>query len=205
MSNILTLTNDKKSLEQLYQIQNQSPPSIQNLPNLGTIYDIDLNERKVNAPAVLSVSRDHKSGVVYFQVDRFYDYMDLTETICLIQYFPPGQNKEEKIAHTYIVPFFDTISHSDKGKIIFPWVVGGAATQAEGEIQFAIRFYKIHFEEGKATLVYNLNTTPAVSKILYGLEADDEAMRLEYDTPIASAYESLIAQLSNQRIEWTIL
>jgi hypothetical protein len=116
--------------------------------------------------------------------------MDLSETICLIQYFPPGQ--KEKVAHTYIVPFFDIVSHQDVGTMIFPWVVGGAATQKEGEIQFAIRFYKIHFEEGKATLVYNLNTVPTTSKILYGLEADDEAMKLEYDIP-TTAYENLVA------------
>jgi hypothetical protein len=30
-------------------------------------------------------------------------------------------------------------------------------------------------------LVYSLNTLPAKSEILYGMEADDEAMKLEYD------------------------
>lgn len=202
MSDALTLQETKKSLDQLYQIQTQSPPAINNLPKTGTIYDIDLNSRTVAAPKLLSVSRDHKSGVIYFRVDRFYDYMDLAETICLIQYIPP--HSKEKITHTYIVPFFDILSHSDKGKMIFPWVVGGAATQVEGEIQFAIRFYKVDIKDGKATLVYNLNTSPATSRILYGLEADDEAMSLEYDISV-EAYEALIAQLSNQRTTWTIL
>lgn len=202
MSNVLTIEQTKKSLDQLYQIQTQSPPTINNLPKTGAIYNIDLNTRTIEAPKFLSVSRDHKAGVVYFKVDRFYDYMDLAETICLIQYIPP--HSKEKIAHTYIVPFFDILSYLDEGKIIFPWVVGGAATQKEGDIQFAIRFYKTSVKDGKTTLVYNLNTAPATSKILYGLEADDEAMKLEYDIPL-EAYESLINQLSNQRTTWTIL
>ncbi len=202
MSTVLTLTESKKSLDQLYQIQTQSPPYINNLPKTGTLYDIDLNTRTIKAPKTLSVSRDHKSGVIYFCVDRFYDYMDLAETICLIQYIPP--QSQDKIVHTYIVPFFDILSHSDKGKMVFPWVVGGAATQKEGDVQFAIRFYKTDMENGVATLVYNLNTSPATSRVLYGLEANDEATRLEYDIP-TEAYAALISQLSNQRTAWTIL
>ena len=128
--------------------------------------------------------------------------MDLTNTVCLIQYFPVG---EKKSPYIYAVPFYNTTILEDKGQIIFPWVVNGAATQKEGDLRFAIRFYRVDDSDGKISLVYNLNTTPVTTKVLYGLEADDETMKLEYDDPIASRYESLIAQLSNQRTEWTIL
>lgn len=129
--------------------------------------------------------------------------MDLSNTICIIQYIPPGST--DKIAHTYVVPFFDIMSNADKNKIIFPWVIGGAATQAEGTIKFAIRFYRIDSdEENKPILTYNLNTEPAESKILYGLEVDDEATKLEYNIS-TDAYLSLIQQLSNQRTAWTVL
>lgn len=203
MSDALILKESNNGLDLLFQVQTQAPPAISNLPKAGAIYDIDLNTRKITAPNFLSISRDHKSKVVYFRVDRYYDYMDLSETVCLIQYIPPGS--KNKVAHTYIVPFFDIISSSDQGKIIFPWVVGGAATQQEGIIQFAIRFYRIEMdEENKPLLAYNLNTEPATSKILYGLEADDKAMKLEYDIP-TDAYLALIQQLSDQRTAWTIL
>ena len=47
MSNVLTLTESQKTLEQLFQIQTQTPPtSIRNLPTT-TIYDIHLNIRVV--------------------------------------------------------------------------------------------------------------------------------------------------------------
>jgi hypothetical protein len=132
--------------------------------------------------------------------------MDLANTICLIQYIPPGN--KDKVPYTYVVPFFDVLTYADEGKMVIAWDVGGPATQKEGVLQFAIRFYKVaEDEEGKTQLIYNLNTVPASSKILYGLEADDEAMKVEYDEPIkeASQFENLISKLSNQRTEWTIL
>lgn len=208
MSDVLTLTESQKSLEQLLQIQTQAPPSpIRNLPTSTTVYDIDLNTRTVEAPRILSVSRDHKSTVIYFRVDRYYDYMDLAETVCLIQYYPAGNNKT-KVPFTYVVPFFDILSNEDTGKIIFPWVIGGPATKEEGNLQFAIRFYKVDTDEtGKPVLTYNLNTSPVSSKILYGLEVDDEAMKIEYDEPIADLkqFENLIHQISDLRTKWTIL
>lgn len=129
--------------------------------------------------------------------------MDLANTVCIIQYIPPGNT--DGIVHTYVVPFYDIMSNSDENKMIFPWVIGGAATQAEGVIEFAIRFYRIKMdEENKPILVYNLNTEPVKSRILYGLQADDEAMQMEYNIS-TEAYLALIQQLSNQRTAWTIL
>lgn len=204
MSDVLTLKENKKSLDQLFQIQTQVPPSpIRNLPTSTNTYDIDLNTRSIQAPKILSVSRDHKSTVIYFCIDRYYDYMDLAETVCLVQYIPYGH---KGAPYTYVVPFFDILSYQDTGKMVFPWVVGGPATATEGTIQFAIRFYKVDTnEDGEVVLTYNLNTTPTTSRVLYGLEADDAAMKLAYDEPIATQYENLISQLSSQTTKWTLL
>jgi hypothetical protein len=74
------------------------------------------------------------------------------------------------VAYTYVVPSFDTLSHAEEGKIIFSWAIGGAATQIEGDIEFAIRFYQINFDnEEQPILTYNLNTKPAKSTISHGL------------------------------------
>lgn len=203
MSEALTLKESKNNLDILFQIQSQASPTISSLHKAKSVYDIDLNTRKITTPNFVSISKDHKSRVIYFRVDRYYDYMDLSETVCIIQYFPPGNT--DKIAHTYVVPFYDVISNSDQNKIIFPWVVGGAATQSEGTIEFAIRFYRIEIDDNnQPILVYNLNMEPTKSKILYGLQADDEAMQLEYNIS-TDAYLALIDQLSNQRTAWTIL
>ena len=49
----------------------------------------------------------------------------------------------------------------DRPKILFPWTIGGNATENIGELQFAIRFYQVDDEQ----LVYNLNTKPAKTRI----------------------------------------
>lgn len=220
LNNITEITEKKNTLEELYDIQTKNPPSISYLPHADKIYDIDLNTRQINAPKFLSIQRDHKSEVIYFRVNRYFDHMDLATTICIIQYITP--NDESRIPHIYIVPFFDVMSDFKlkditetsrdenyiSGKwnptMIFPWCIGGAATEMSGTIEYSIRFYKINKENNKLTLVYNLNTLPAKSEILYGLEVDDEAMKAEYDIP-TKQYEELIAQLLASKTFWTII
>ena len=82
----MATVSEKEYLEQLHQIQSQNPPSIALLSNAEVIYDVDLSTRKIDSPKFLSVARDHKSETIYFRVDRFFDYMDLTNTICVVQY-----------------------------------------------------------------------------------------------------------------------
>ena len=184
----------EKSVEDLLKIQTQAPPQIIHLPYArpNKIYNIDLNTRLINAPSMLSVSRDHQSSIIYFRTDRYFDYMDLTETVCVIQYIIAGE--KEKVPYTYIVPFFDT--ETEPGKIIFPWVIGGPATSKEGKIQYAVRFFRVAAEEGtQPKLAYNLNTIPVISKISYAIEANSDIMKVPYEEPISSHYDNLIYQL----------
>lgn len=202
-NNILsTIATDKvDTLEQLYELQTRYAPSNVFLPFAHNIYDIDLNTREIHGPNYISVRRDHKAEVIYFKVDRYFDYMDLSTTICIIEYIIPGDT--EKIPYIYVVPFFDTFKFVKENKIIFPWTVGDIATSQDGTIEYAIRFYKID-KEGKK-LIYNLNTLPAKSKILSGLESDEEILKVEYDNPIASNYENLINQIITNKTYWTIM
>lgn len=202
-NNILsTIATDKvDTLEQLYELQTRYAPSNVFLPFAHNIYDIDLNTREIHGPNYISVRRDHKAEVIYFKVDRYFDYMDLSTTICIIEYIIPGDT--EKIPYIYVVPFFDTFKFVKENKIIFPWAVGDIATSQDGTIEYAIRFYKID-KEGKK-LIYNLNTLPAKSKILSGLESDEEILKVEYDNPIASNYENLINQIITNKTYWTIM
>lgn len=195
-------TDEISTLEQLYEIQAKHAPSNVYLPFADNIYDVDLNTRTIHGPEFLSVRRDHKSEVVYFKVDRYFDYMDLANTTCIIQYILPGD--EEKIPHIYVVPFFDTSTCFNENKLIFPWSVGGATTSKDGEIEYAIRFFRIDGERQNATLSYNLSTLSAKSKILQSIEADNEIMKAAYDIPVEK-YEELLAQLTNHRTYWTII
>ena len=202
--NVLSTIATEKvdTLEQLYELQTQNAPSNVFLPFAHNIYDIDLSTRKINGPEFISARRDHKSEIIYFKIDRYFDYMDLSNTICVIEYIVPGDTK--RVPHIYIVPFYDTSKFISEGKMVFPWSVGGAATSREGTIEYAIRFYRIDGEGENRKLVYNLNTLPAKSKILPSIEGDGEILKAEYDIP-AEPYEELIHQVVNNRTYWTIL
>ena len=197
------LSEDKvNTLNQLYDIQARYAPSNVFLPFAHNTYEVDLNTRKINGPAHLSVRRDHKAEVIYFKIDRYYDYMDLSNTICIIQYVIPS----ESIPRIYIVPFFDTSTCIKEGKILIPWVVGGAATSQAGKIEYSIRFYKIERQDsGDIKLIYNLSTLPASSEILYSLEGDGEIMNVAYDQEIGTYWQDLISQIKTAQTHWSIL
>ena len=195
-------TDEITTLDQLSNIQAKNPPSNVYLPFAHNTYDIDLNTRTIRGPSVLSVQRDHKSEIIYFKVDRYFDYMDLSNTVCIIEYIVPGD--KQRIPYLYVVPYYDTRKYMSESKMIFPWAVGGPATSKSGTIEYAIRFFKVDGQGKDAKLVYNLNTLPTTSNILYTLEADGEIMKAEYDID-ADNYESLIDQVIANQTYWGFL
>lgn len=136
------------------------------LPQSENIYSINLNTRKVEAPEFLSVSTDHQSETVYFLVDRFFDNMDLTTTSCVIQYMNAKQE-----GRLYAVPYYDIETYHEFNKILIPWCIEGEVTKAAGDITYSIRFFKT--SDNGEVLLYNLNTIPATSKILAGMNVLD--------------------------------
>jgi hypothetical protein len=174
-------------IKYLSYIQSNNRPAIAVLPSSEKVYNIDLKTRQIETPEYLSVEHDHKSETVYFKVNRFFDYMDLSETTCIVQYIT-ADNK----ARIYVVPFYDITSFSKEDKMLIPWCVDGGATATAGPIQYSIRFYKVD-AEGQQFL-YNLNTSPARSKILYGMEVQE--MNEDYDlTP--TVYDEVMAKLTD--------
>jgi hypothetical protein len=139
------ITTPEEFLKKLYLINDGNVPSIALLlPSTETIYEVDLNKRTIEAPEFLSVETDHFSETIYFKVDRYYDNMDLTNTVCLIQYENKNAKKEDGTpagGYAYLVPFYDIQHFKDEDKILLPWAIGGPATAAAGDVEFAIRFY----------------------------------------------------------------
>lgn len=181
---------DLETLQQLYDIQSKDAPSNVILPYADKIYNINLNTREIDGPEMVGASRDHKSEIIYFKVNRYYDYMDLANTICVIEYLLPGD--KSKVPYIYVVPFYDTSKFIQEGKMIFPWALGGAATSKNGLLEYAIRFYRVaENSNGELELVYNLNTLPTTTLVKRSLELDKGIMNDEYDTPMGK-YESLI-------------
>ena len=129
------------------------------LPTTEPIYEIDWNSRKVSAPPFIGVEGDHEAEIIYFQMDRYYDAIDLAESIGMIT-FKNAKNEE----YYYLIPNYDI--YSVEGKIIFPWVIQAPVALYGGTVQFAIKFFKV--EPTSKKLAYELNTIVARTKVLVG-------------------------------------
>lgn len=208
------IINEQDFLSKLYIIQSQIPPSYILFPGVKKYYNIDLDNRIVEAPEHLSVFKDHRSETVYFKIPRFHDYMDLANTTCVIQY-----NTPDKISHLYRVPFYDIVTESATNSMIFPWNVDQTVTQYAGIVEFTIRFFiadreiikeeiKIDETTGeeikdiqvKYNLLYNLTTIPATAQVLEGMEVNEEHLKSEYDFP-AENYETLFSEINKIKNE----
>lgn len=173
----------------LYLIQDKNPqkiildvPKDENPMTGASTFYINLNTRMIETPEYLSVQYDHNAENIYFVVDRFYDNFDLANTCCVIQYENANPDPTKK-GYLYVPPFYDLISFGNE-KMAFQWSIQGPATQFSGDIKFAIKFYQLEshtakdengFEQTYYAYRYNLNTLPAKSKILYGMDVQIES------------------------------
>jgi hypothetical protein len=193
------ITTPQEYYAYLHQIQSNNPPTLALIPNREKIYEINLNDRTVETPEFLSVEKDHASETVYFIVDRYYDYVDLSQMICAIHYVnAAGQ------ARIYPVPFYDVQTYSKDRKMLIPWNIGAGATAAAGTIKYSIRFYRLN-ELGTA-FEYNLNTLTMYSKILHGMDAQALAPEdFTFSQDQFSLLVQMIEDISRQDLYWTDL
>ena len=148
----------KEYLKQLSDSYN--PPNILiRIPADEHIYNIDWKNRSVEAPNFLGVEADHESEIIFFEMNRYYDNMDLSTCIGMIQ-FKNAKHEE----YLYIIPAYDTLS--SPGKIIFGWNIQSPVTKYGGTVQFSFKFFKIDKTSGE--LLYELNTLVAKTKVLIG-------------------------------------
>ena len=114
-------------------------------------FTIDLNTRSITVPksftACASVQTDLLAETIVFVTDRYFDYMDLSNTDIYVQWVTPdgtkGATKVEMID-----------LDSEANKIKFAWPLHNIITKNPGEVNFSIRFFRLH--EGET--VYSLNT-----------------------------------------------
>lgn len=155
------ITGSEEYLTFLKNVQDgYNPPDIRiRIPQDEPVYAVDLNTRKVQAPTFLSVEADHSAEIIFFSIDRYYDSMDLSHMVGIIQ-FRNAKNEE----YYYIIPYYDTTSVDQK--IIFPWNIQSPVTKYGGAISFSIKFFKVEPTSGQ--LLYEINTLVAKSKVLVG-------------------------------------
>lgn len=205
------ITTSEEYLSKLHLIHTENPPQIAILQSPNDAYDVDLQQRKILAPKFLSVEKDHQSETIYFKMNRYYDYMDLSTTTCVIQY-----KNANGVSRFYPVPFYDITTCAHEGKMIIPWCIDGIATAAAGQIQFSIRFYITEIgADQKYYFLYNLSTLPATSQILHGMkpviniDENGKPIGPDYYNIPATAYEELLQKIETMNkfdtIYWTIL
>lgn len=160
------ISNETEYLDYLSKL-NTPPNAAINIPSGERIYKIDLNTRKVEAPQFLSVKHDHEAEVVLFEVDRYFDNMDLSECACVVQYV--NANKD---GYVQLIPWYDTETFKKSNKMILPWPIKGPMTFYAGLVEFSFQFFRLNRDEETDKVLgyeYNLNTLAAKSQILYGV------------------------------------
>lgn len=171
------MTERPEYLDLLYKIQDENKPSLAILlPGEERIYNVDMAARKIEAPEYLSVETDHRSEVIYFRTGRYFDSIDLTNTIGIIQYInAKGEGR------VYAIPYYDVDTLSSTNEIIFPWEIDGEATKVAGDVKYSIRFYVLDSNKVDKKLIYNLSTLASTSKVLHGIKIDPKELEANAD------------------------
>ena len=155
------ITGSEEYKEFLATLANSSGTPIIRIrvPRDEPVYKIDWDTRIVEAPPFVGVEADHEAELIYFEMDRYFDLMDLSQCVGFVQ-FKNAKNEE----YFYVIPYYDITSKD--GKIIFAWDIQAPATKYGGVLQFSFKFFKANPATGE--LLYELNTTVAKTKVLSG-------------------------------------
>lgn len=154
------VTGSEEYKKFLASLANSDPPLIRiRVPEDEKVYQIDWDTRQVEAPAFLGVEADHEAELIYFEMDRYFDLVDLSQCVGFVQ-FKNAKNEE----YFYIIPYYDVTSKKDK--IIFAWDIQSPVTKYGGTVQFSFKFFQANPTSGE--LLYELNTTVAKTKVLAG-------------------------------------
>ena len=155
------VTGSEEYKQFLASLANSSdPPHIRiRIPKDEPVYKIDWDKRTIETPEFVGVEADHEAELIYFEMDRYFDQVDLASCIGFVQ-FKNAKNEE----YFYVIPFYDT--ESKRNKIIFAWDIQAPATKYGGYLQFSFKFFKVNPANGE--LIYELNTMVARTRVLVG-------------------------------------
>lgn len=140
-------------------------------------FKIDANTRAINIPDEfkkngIAVQGDDLAEVVYFKVDRYFDYMDLNNCDIFIQWELPDKNKTQGVS----IPYVKDIE-SAPGYLIFGWGISDLITATAGNLKFSIRFFQAGEVDANGrplSLNYSFNTLTASVKIAPSIGFDPE-------------------------------
>lgn len=168
-------------------------------------FEINANTRAINIPASfkkngIAVQGDDLAEVIYFKVDRYFDYKDLNTADIYIQWETPkdAEGKTKKsVSEVYVRDI-----ESEPGKLIFGWAISEAITGMSGNLKFSVRFFEWEDADeaasgGNRNLVYSLSTLTATVPIQPSINLDIENIE---DLEIDDCGNRLIERLENSEI-----
>lgn len=137
------------------------------LPLTEPAFVIDANKRTIDVPAPfksgVSVKGDQLAEVLYFEIDRFFDAMDLDTADIYIQW--TKANGESGVSAPWVVDI-----ESIPDKMIIGWALSSTITEIAGQLKFAVRFFKWADPDTKTKLAYSWSTETQTVSIKNSLD-----------------------------------
>lgn len=170
--------------------------SVMRVPPDEPRFKIDADSRMITVPPVwdtnglgaIGVVGDEAAEVVFFEIDRFFDGVDLSACNCEIEWRNAIAMTNPTAPGAISKRSYGLWKDFDDSKVIFGWVVSSDMTKTAGQVQFAVRltqFVPEVDEDGQTyeKMVFNFNTQPATIQIKGGLGLDYANTQTEkYDT-----------------------
>ena len=161
---------------------------------------INANTREIIVPEEfkkngIAVIGDEAAEVLFFEVDRFYDAMDLAMLKTEIYWHNPSTPNDMNRTESFL-NIVESNPNTGDEKLVFGWPISSNITREAGKITFSVRFY--HEDEvnndGTVSIKYSLATLPQTVFVNNGLVHSDNAMQ---DNRFYDILESRIWNTSN--------
>ena len=163
-------------------------------------FEINANTRAISIPASfkkngVAVQGDDLAEVLYFKIDRYFDYMDLNNCDIYIQWETPKDAEGKTIKS--VSPAYIRDIASEPGKLIFGWALSDAITANSGNLKFSVRFFQWKdTDDGKKTLAYSFSTLTAQVLIQPSINFNPETDEYHVD----DVADRLLERLKNSEI-----
>lgn len=151
-------------------------------------FEINTNTRAIAIPSDfkkngVAVQGDDLAEILYFKVDRYFDYMDLNNCDIFIQWEAP-KGADGKIVKSVSSAYIRDIE-SEPGKLIFGWVLDDAITATSGTLKFSVRFFQWENKNaattgGEKVIAYSLSTLTASVSIQPSINFDPETEDIDF-------------------------
>lgn len=134
-------------------------------------FNIDANSRVITVPPSfkkngIAVQGDEVAEILYFKINRYFDFTDLDQTQIYIQWEQVGVNNPAKGVST---PWVKDIE-SDPDYLIFGWPLDSEITATAGPIKFSVRFIQWNKDN---KIEYSFSTLDAQATINPALDFED--------------------------------